>query len=127
MNIQVNGIGFRLRKERERLGLSQRTFGKSGGVATNAQGKYEAGDRVPKASYFAALAVIGVDVLFILTGTKAPIRFDNLSLTEQIVLANFRSLQPEDQNAVRRLTTTIAELSTAQGLSTGKNAFSART
>ncbi|MEB0078453.1 transcriptional regulator [Pseudomonas sp. CCI3.2] len=107
----MNGIGFRLRKERERLGLSQRAFGKSGGVATNAQGKYEGGDRVPKAVYFAALTAIGVDVLFVLTGARAPIRFDNLSQIEQSVLANFRSLQPEDQDAVKRLTTTIADLS----------------
>ena len=68
---------------------------------------------MPKASYFASLTTIGVDVLFVLTGARSPIRFDNLSQNEQRVLANFRSLQPEDQDAVSRLTTTIADLSAA--------------
>jgi hypothetical protein len=68
---------------------------------------------VPKAGYFASLTTIGVDVLFVLTGARAPIRFDNLSQNEQRALTNFRSLQPEDQDAVSRLTTTITDLSAA--------------
>ncbi len=34
----MSGIGCRLRKERERLRMSQRTFGEIGGVEANAQG-----------------------------------------------------------------------------------------
>ena len=45
----MSGIGLRLRQERERLGLSQKIFGEIGGVEANAQGKYENGDRAPKA------------------------------------------------------------------------------
>ncbi len=107
----MSGIGARLRKERERLGLSQRTFGEIGGVEANAQGKYESGNRVPKADYLVAIAKEGVDVLFVLTGTTTPLALDNLSNTEEKVLGSYRSLHKEDQDAIRRLTTTLAELS----------------
>lgn len=107
----MNGIGSRLRKERERLGLSQRAFGEIGGVEANAQGKYESGDRAPKADYLAAVAARGVDVLFVLTGNPTPIPVDNLSMAEKNVLGSFRTLHKEDQDAIRRLTTTMAELS----------------
>ncbi|WP_426139564.1 helix-turn-helix domain-containing protein [Pseudomonas sp. DWP3-1-2] len=107
----MSGIGYRLRKERERLGLSQRAFGEIGGVEANAQGKYESGDRAPKADYLAAVAAKGVDVLYVLTGSPTPIPVDNLSNAEEKVLGSYRSLLKEDQDAIRRLTTTMAELS----------------
>lgn len=53
------GIGSRLREERERLKLTQRAFGEFGGVEPNAQGKYESGERAPKADYLAAVAAQG--------------------------------------------------------------------
>ena len=112
----MSGIGCRLRKERERLRMSQRTFGEIGGVEANAQGKYENGDRAPKADYLAAVAAKGVDVLYVLTGTRTPMPIDNLSLIEEKILGSYRVLGKEDQDAIRRLTTTIAELS---GLSSG--------
>lgn len=55
----MNGIGPRLREERERLGMTQRVFGDIGGVEPNAQGKYESGERTPRIDYLAALAVRG--------------------------------------------------------------------
>lgn len=115
----MSGIGYRLRKERERLGLSQRAFGEIGGVEANAQGKYESGDRAPKADYLAAVAAKGVDVLYVLTGSPTPIPVDNLSNAEEKVLGSYRSLLKEDQDAIRRLTTTMAELS-ASYASNGK-------
>jgi transcriptional regulator with XRE-family HTH domain len=114
----MNGIGSRLRKERERLGMSQRVFGEIGGVEANAQGKYESGDRAPKADYLAAVAAKGVDVLFVLTGTPTPVPVDNLSQAEEKVLGSFRTLHKEDQDAIRRLTTTMAELSASYSTST---------
>ncbi|MEX5623959.1 helix-turn-helix transcriptional regulator, partial [Pseudomonas syringae] len=61
----MNGIGPRLREERERLGMTQRVFGDIGGVEPNAQGKYESGERTPRVDYLAALAVRGVDALYV--------------------------------------------------------------
>ena len=108
MNIHVSSIGLRLRKERERLGLSQQAFGKLGGVATNAQGKYENGDRFPRSDYFAAIATINVDLLYVLVGTVTPKSTDLLTQDEKDVLLSFRLLQPEDQEAVSCLVSTIA-------------------
>jgi transcriptional regulator with XRE-family HTH domain len=107
----MSGIGIRLREERDRLGLSQKAFGEIGGVEANAQGKYEGGGRAPKADYLAAVARIGVDVLYVLTGTRTPVTLDRLSQVEEWVLGSYRSLVKEDQDAIRRLTTTLAELS----------------
>lgn len=67
----MSEMGARLRQERKRLGYSQREMGSLGGVAANAQGKYESGERVPKADYLAALASQGVDVLYVLTDTRS--------------------------------------------------------
>ena len=112
--IQMSGIGLRLRQERERLGLSQKSFGEIGGVEANAQGKYENGDRAPKADYLSRVAGRGVDVLYVLTGTPTPTLIDNLSHIEERVLISFRVLHKEDQAAIRRLTTTLAEFSAPQ-------------
>lgn len=109
--IQMSGIGSLLRQERERLGLSQKAFGVIGGVEANAQGKYENGDRAPKADYLSRVAERGVDVLYVLTGTPTPTLVDNLSQIEEKVLVSYRVLQKEDQDAIRRLTTTLADLS----------------
>ncbi|AAY92830.2 XRE family transcriptional regulator [Pseudomonas protegens] len=111
----MSGIGSRLRQERERLGLSQKVFGEIGGVEANAQGKYESGDRAPKADYLSRVAAKGVDVLYVLTGSRIPIQSGGLSQTEEKVLDCYRALFKEDQDAICRLTSTLAELSASQG------------
>lgn len=112
----MSGIGARLRQERERLGLSQRAFGETGGVEANAQGKYESGERTPKGDYLAAVAELGVDVLYVLLGRKTPNHTALLSDSEETVIACYRTLQKEDQDAIRRLTTTLAELSASYSI-----------
>lgn len=64
-------IGERLKEERERLGLSQLAFGELGGVKKLAQLNYEKGDRFPDAQYLAALAKFGVDVQYVVTGSRS--------------------------------------------------------
>ncbi|WP_338480467.1 helix-turn-helix transcriptional regulator [Pseudomonas trivialis] len=105
----MSGIGSRLRQERERLGLSQKVFGEIGGVEANAQGKYESGGRAPKADYLSRVAEKGVDVLYVLTGNATPIQLENLSQIEEKVLGDYRAMFKEDQDAIRRLTSTLAE------------------
>ena len=111
--IQMSGIGLRLRQERERLGLSQKVFGEIGGVEANAQGKYESGGRAPKADYLSRVAARGVDVLYVLTGAATPIQLENLSHIEEKVLGDYRAMFKEDQAAIRRLTSTLAEHSSS--------------
>lgn len=96
--IRMSGIGDRLREERERLGLSQGAFGELGGVKANAQGNYEKGVRSPDAAYLAAVAAIGLDVLYVVTGERTPQPADCISVREAALLGFFRQL-PEDEQA----------------------------
>lgn len=112
----MSEIDSRLRQERERLGLSQKVFGEIGGVEANAQGKYEHGDRAPKADYLSRVAQRGVDVLYVLTGTRTPTLVDNLTQLEEKVLVNYRGLHKDDQDAIRQLTTTLAKVSVTQSV-----------
>lgn len=67
----MSSIGIRLREERERLAMSQTVFGGEAGVTKGAQVNYENGRRSPDAEYLAKVAAVGVDVLYVLTGTRA--------------------------------------------------------
>ncbi len=67
----MNEIGLRLKTERLRLRMSQRAFGEVGGVLGNAQANYERGERSPTAYYLVRLIKIGVDISYILTGTRS--------------------------------------------------------
>lgn len=86
----MNSQGDRLREERERLGLSQLAMGDVGGVKKLAQLNYEKGDRKPDAAYLAAIAGIGADVLYILTGQRSPaaLQPDELELLERFRAAS---------------------------------------
>lgn len=110
----MSDMGSRLRQERKRLGLSQREIGQLGGVAANAQGKYESGERVPKADYLAALANIGVDVLYILTGQPASaLAMENLVNRVARAGGEPAAMFVEVQQAVSQLVTTIEQISNA--------------
>ncbi|WP_426811223.1 helix-turn-helix domain-containing protein [Pseudomonas sp. WOUb67] len=99
----MNGIGPRLREERERLGMTQRVFGDIGGVEPNAQGKYESGERTPRVDYLAALAARGVDALYVLSGIRTPAPLEGLSTDESGLLGAFRQLPMDDQAAIWHL------------------------
>ncbi|MDW5418133.1 helix-turn-helix transcriptional regulator [Iodobacter sp. CM08] len=64
-------IGHRLKSERIRLGLSQTAFGAIGGVLKQAQSNYERSERYPDAGYLESLHKVGVDILYIVTGTAS--------------------------------------------------------
>jgi len=65
-------IGTRLREERERLSLSQTALADRAGVTRKTQFNYEGGERQPDADYLVAIAAAGVDVNYVLFGTKEP-------------------------------------------------------
>lgn len=62
--------GERLRQERERLGLSQSTLAEKLGVHRNTVVRYEAGKREPAVEYLSALAELGADFGFLLSGER---------------------------------------------------------
>ncbi|MCX8505489.1 MAG: helix-turn-helix transcriptional regulator [Alphaproteobacteria bacterium] len=68
--------GARLCEERQRFGLNQEDFANVCGVGKRAQCYYEAGERMPDAAYLARASAFGIDVLYVLTGTRAhPLSF----------------------------------------------------
>lgn len=64
----MGSLGERLREERDRLGYSQTQFGDLAQVTKKTQMLYESDQRSPKADYLSALAGVGVDVQYVLTG-----------------------------------------------------------
>lgn len=100
----MSSIGERLLEERDRLGLSQPALAEMCGITMRSQRNYEKGERQPDASYLAAIAAAGADVLYILTGQRtgaapvAPLKPDEAAL-----LDNYRH-SPEDQQRLLRET-----------------------
>lgn len=84
----MSTIGVRLREERERLGMAQPAFAAQGGVQKRAQINYESDGRQPDAAYLAAVATIGVDVQYVVTGVHSSAA---LAADEQELLALFRA------------------------------------
>ena len=67
----MSTYGERLREERERLGMNQTAFAAQGGVQKRAQVNYEASERYPDVAYLGALATVGVDVQYVVTGVRS--------------------------------------------------------
>ncbi|WP_213626936.1 helix-turn-helix transcriptional regulator [Pseudomonas sp. Pc102] len=96
----------RLRNERQRLGMSQSAFGKAGGVQANAQGKYESGERSPSADYLQAIAAIGVDLQFVLTGNR---NASALTQDENQLLSLYRAMPNVTRGTVMRIVKALSE------------------
>lgn len=97
-------IGSRLREERERLGMTQEAFGKAGGVLKRALIRYEKGERSPDAQFLAALAAVGVDVLYVLTGQRqSPAAAAALDEGDRVLLRNFHAAPQQVQKGVRSI------------------------
>lgn len=102
-------VGERLREERKKLGLTQQEFATLGGIAINAQAHYEAGERQPKAGYLIGIAASGVDILYILLGTRTPTPEASLSADEARIIHQYRSLPKDDRRALGQLSTSLAD------------------
>jgi|SRR5690554_912400 len=104
----MNSFGERLKEERERMALSQEAFGAIGGVQKLAQRNYEKGNRNPDASYMAAIAAAGADVLYILTGqrnTATP----TLAPDEAALLDNYRHSPKAQQDILKATSAAFAQ------------------
>lgn len=65
-------LGDRLRQERERVGMTQPVFADVAGAKKRTLIDWEKGVSSPTAMQLSALSEIGVDVLYVLTGRRAP-------------------------------------------------------
>lgn len=80
-------IGARLKEERERLGFTQPAFAGLAETTKKSQIDYEKDLTQPKAGYLAAVAKVGADVQYIVTGIRCP---GALSDDESELVARFR-------------------------------------
>jgi len=105
----AEGVGIRLREERDRLGLSQADFGALMGVSRGTQKNYEleAAVSAPDLKYVCALELHGVDALYVLTGKRS--LGEGLSAVESQVISQFRSIPSDDQKAVLRVLQAMAD------------------
>ncbi len=71
-----------------------------GGVNRNTQGSYERGARNPDSAYLLAVAELGIDVVFVLTGQRS--LGGSISPEEAQIIDQYRRIPDEDQRALRR-------------------------
>ncbi|TNC77535.1 helix-turn-helix transcriptional regulator [Janthinobacterium lividum] len=93
----MRSIGEILKEERQRLGMNQDDFAAVGGLKRRAQTLYEQNERAPDALYLRALAAIGVDVSYILTGEKT---LSALTVEEKELLTGYRGLDSRGKAGV---------------------------
>ena len=103
-------FGDRILEERKRLGMNQEAVAGRCEVTLRSQRNYEKGERHPDAAYLERLAAIGVDVLYVLTGRRAPAAnglgvsepgpAGHLTLPELGLIKGWRQLDAKGRQAV---------------------------
>lgn len=68
--MDIEGIGKRLRAERERLQLSQEQLAAIAGTNRITPSRYEGGTHLPTIAFLAAIEGAGVDIGFVLDGRR---------------------------------------------------------
>lgn len=94
--------------------MSQAALGERGGVTKKSQLLYEGGSRMPDAAYLTAVAAAGVDVLFVLTGTRSVPVEDSLTEEERALLDNYKHADEEGRAAARRVLSSLAQSNAAR-------------
>lgn len=96
-------IGVRLREERERLGLSQPKFAAIAGTTKQTLFSWETGKTAPDGFQMARFAEAGVDVLYVLTGRRAPAGRNEMHGRPELVSPGI------DEDLMRRIVTMLAQ------------------
>lgn len=117
-------FGERLLEERKRLGMNQEAVADRCDVTLRSQRNYEKGERHPDAAYLERLAAIGVDVLYVLTGRRAPAAnglavsepgpVGHLTLPEQGLIKGWRQLDAKGRQAVLAMIEALTQAAPGQ-------------
>lgn len=94
------GLGERLRHERVRTSLTQADFGRLGDASEQTQMRYETGKQSPKIDYLFKLVKHGVDIGFIVTGSRSD---GSLGYMEQQLLDMFEKLPSHQKQTILEL------------------------
>lgn len=92
-------LSERLKEERERLGFNQTKFAAIADASKHAQINWEKGLASPNAAALAAWALVGLDVLYVVTGDREFEPPPALSAEEQTMLNYFREASKEVRRA----------------------------
>lgn len=96
--------GARLQEERKRMQMTQTQLAEVAGVTKQSQINYEKGERHPDSLYLAAVAAVGVDVLYVLTGQRqSPAPAAALDEGDRVLLRNFHAAPQQVQKGVRSI------------------------
>lgn len=101
-------VGLRLKEERKRLGLTQEAMGVACGVTKRTQIFYEMDSVGASAAYLTAAYELGVDVVYLLTGTR-----ERLAEADADLLDAWRSASPSARAAVMAALRGVAPASSA--------------
>ncbi|MHB9799964.1 helix-turn-helix domain-containing protein [Pseudomonas sp. MT3] len=101
-------FGERLKEERVRLGYNQGDFAAIGGVAKTSQFNYEKAERCPDVAYLAAVAAVGVDVLYVVTGVRTPSAADSLTEDEAKLIGLYRGMGQDNRETIIRVSEAFA-------------------
>jgi transcriptional regulator with XRE-family HTH domain len=105
-------IGQRLRRERERLGLTLVGLADALGVSKSTQIKYEAGETSPSASYLLRAQALGMDAPYVVTGA-ATTAMAGLAPTRAALLEALDRVEPQVLDALQVLINALASKSTS--------------
>lgn len=96
-------IGERLREERERLKLTQPVFADAAGAKKRTLIDWEQGISSPTAVQLSGLGKIGVDVLYVVTGTRSQgiVEANLLPEGDRTLLDNFHAAPAQVQAGVK--------------------------
>ncbi|MDE9589907.1 helix-turn-helix domain-containing protein [Xenorhabdus bovienii] len=103
----MTSIGERLKEIRSKMGLNQTDFGALVGYSRNAQAYYERNERSPDAKYLAALANLGIDVMYVLTGIKSDL--PKITVEEQKLIEHYRAMSEESRANMRAVGSAFAQ------------------
>lgn len=78
-----------------RIGLSQVAFSEACTINRGTLLNWEKGDQTPSAATLETMAGLGVDVLYVVTGTRAGLSESTLTPAERDLLSAWRSGPPE--------------------------------
>jgi transcriptional regulator with XRE-family HTH domain len=100
-------LNTRLVEERKRLKFNQKDFSVLAGVSKTTQFNYEKGERVPDALYLQTLSEAGVDILYVITGSRSL----NLSLSseEAALVDNYRASTEKNKSLLEGVGASFAE------------------
>ncbi len=89
----------RIKSERKRLGYNQTEFAQIANATRGTASNWETGTGSPDAQALAALAAVGVDVLYVVTGERDFVPPPSLTAEEQTLLDYFRDASKEVRRA----------------------------